>query len=999
MSSSTSSSSTSTTTSDEDDLIDVADPPPRPTAASLARAASFWQRASAIYLSYKATQLSAAAAKAAGGMSEADAKKKIWLPQHERAGAAMFDLASSLSGFYLKVGQFLSVREDFVALPVCRALRPLQESVRPMGAAEVRATLEDAFCSGPGARFASLEDVFESIDLERPLGSASVAQVHAAVLRPELYRFAEDDAGDDEEEGKKKKRKKVKKVLASDDRRVAVKVQRRGVLGCFLEDLAQIRLAAAFLSQREINFDLVSAVDELSSQIRGEFDFAREARVMNRIGKGLRSAGSPIAVPRSVPGLVARTALVMELLPGVPLTRLAGDDVEIPFDVKVVSSADDKAAAAAAAEEEAGEARKTAESGGGGGGGGSGKLPPPPEGIRRLLAARVLDAVTDAYGIMLFELGLLQVRAHGTAASLWRGRTPKRRLASRRLERERDGDYFFCFFLLSLRKPHTLFSRCRRRGEGNSLKKKKKKCDPHPGNIMVDTESSLLPRVGLIDYGQSKRVTRSEQERLARLFAAMAEAGDAPLSGVCAALDDAQSEEVAAAFRALGIVTEVTPLGLASGLTERDLILNTAYRMWDSRGRVQPFAANSTLRQLATRELPPELFFVLRSVQLLRGLAAAAGVEMSVARRWEPLARKVLEAKARRERGDGGGGVRARCGGNHGRPSAWAGGVVPGGVAADDEAWARSLLKGGGRRGERLASALLFPRRGRGLASGLWAAALLSSAAGVTAAAAVALSAAAAASAAAVAASLAPALALWVASLALQASWPVLLLVARRPGAALAHGAAALAALAAAAAAAAAAAGVAAAAGPPPPPSSLASAASSLSRAAPLFLMVPAMLGMLAGLFVNLELLVAARRRRRSGEGKGREGGAGPGAPRAAAADSASSAGAAASRPYSPFAVLAFGAAAPASSSSVGGGASSSLGRRRPKLLLLLQRRPQAPVLLLPRPRRPAAAAAAAAAVAAARPPPLPRPAAAATAKARATTLAAAAAARPAFFF
>ena len=484
MSSSTSSSSTSTTTSDEDDLIDVADPPPRPTAASLARAASFWQRASAIYLSYKATQLSAAAAKAAGGMSEADAKKKIWLPQHERAGAAMFDLASSLSGFYLKVGQFLSVREDFVALPVCKALRPLQESVRPMGAAEVRATLEDAFCSGPGARFASLEDVFESIDLERPLGSASVAQVHAAVLRPELYRFAEDDAGDDEEEGKKKKRKKVKKVLASDDRRVAVKVQRRGVLGCFLEDLAQIRLAAAFLSQREINFDLVSAVDELSSQIRGEFDFAREARVMNRIGKGLRSAGSPIAVPRSVPGLVARTALVMELLPGVPLTRLAGDDVEIPFDVKVVSSADDKAAAAAAAAGEAGEARKTAESGGGGGGGGGGsggssKLPTPPEGIRRLLAARVLDAVTDAYGIMLFELGLLQVRARGTAASLRRGRTPKRRLASRRRERERERWRRFLLFVSSF-PPKTShpFSPTSTEGGGNSLKKQKKSATP-----------------------------------------------------------------------------------------------------------------------------------------------------------------------------------------------------------------------------------------------------------------------------------------------------------------------------------------------------------------------------------------------------------------------------------------------------------------------------------------------------------------------------------------
>lgn len=108
-------------------------------------------------------------------------------------------------------------------------------------------------------------------------------------------------------------------------------------------------------------------------------------------------------------------------------------------------------------------------------------------------------------------------------------------------------------------------------------------CDPHPGNIMVDTESSLLPKIGLIDYGQSKQVTRGEQESLARLYVAMARARDAPLTEVCSALDEAESDEVAAAFKALGIVTEITPLGLASGLTERDLILNTSYRMWDSR--------------------------------------------------------------------------------------------------------------------------------------------------------------------------------------------------------------------------------------------------------------------------------------------------------------------------------------------------------------------------------------------------------------------------------
>ena len=467
---------------------------------------------------------------------------------------------------------------------------------------------------------------------------------------------------------------------------------------------------------------------------------------------------------------------------------------------------------------------------------------------------------------------------------------------------------------------------------------------------MVDIETSVLPKVGLIDYGQSKQVTRGEQEALARLFLAMAQAKDAPLSQVCSALNDAQADEIAAAFKALGIVTEVTPLGLASGLSERDLILNTSFRMWDSRGRVQPFAANSTLRQLATKKLPPQLFFVLRSVQLLRGLAAAAGVEMSVARRWESLAKRVLERRARRERGEGEGEDAEGEGGNVRRPVAWAGGVVPGGVAADDEAWARSLLKK--QKGGRIASALLFPR---GFAAGLfWGAALLSSAAGVAVAAAVSLS-SASASAAAVAASLTPSLALWLASLALQASWPVLLLVARRPGAALAHGTAALAA-AAAAAAAAARVVVSAAAGPPTSPV-------SLQTAAPL-LMAPAMLGMLCGLFANLALLVAALKRRRSGERKRREGGTLPGPP--PPADRASSS-AAASPAYSPSAVSAFGAVPASSSSSLG----------RPKL----QRRLQVPVLL-PRPRRPAMAA---------RPPlRLPRPAtAAATARATAPLAAA----------
>ena len=57
---------------------------------------------------------------------------------------------------------------------------------------------------------------------------------------------------------------------------------------CGFQDLANIRLFAAFLTKTEIKFDMVSAVDELAAQIKLEFDFMREARVMDSISRHLQ---------------------------------------------------------------------------------------------------------------------------------------------------------------------------------------------------------------------------------------------------------------------------------------------------------------------------------------------------------------------------------------------------------------------------------------------------------------------------------------------------------------------------------------------------------------------------------------------------------------------------------------------------------------------------------------------------------------------------------------
>lgn len=69
---------------------------------SWGRAADFWRRATSIYTSYKWTQLRSVAMSLAGASRE-EVEERLWVHQHEHAGAEMYNLAVSLRGFYLKV--------------------------------------------------------------------------------------------------------------------------------------------------------------------------------------------------------------------------------------------------------------------------------------------------------------------------------------------------------------------------------------------------------------------------------------------------------------------------------------------------------------------------------------------------------------------------------------------------------------------------------------------------------------------------------------------------------------------------------------------------------------------------------------------------------------------------------------------------------------------------------------------------------------------------------
>src|SRR3954465_12217838 len=76
---------------------------------------------------------------------------------------------------YIKLGQVLSTRPDLLPKPYIDELEHLQDDVPPMPFEEVERILEEELR-------APISKAFESFAQE-PLGSASLGQVHAAVLR------------------------------------------------------------------------------------------------------------------------------------------------------------------------------------------------------------------------------------------------------------------------------------------------------------------------------------------------------------------------------------------------------------------------------------------------------------------------------------------------------------------------------------------------------------------------------------------------------------------------------------------------------------------------------------------------------------------------------------------------------------------------------------------------------------------------------------------------
>lgn len=146
--------------------------------------------------------------------------------------------------------------------------------------------------------------------------------------------------------------------------------------------------------------------------------------------------------------------------------------------------------------------------------------------------------------------------------------------------------------------------------------------DPHPGNILICRGS----QVALLDYGQVKDLPEKLRLGYANLVLAIA---------------DNDPTRASDSYRELGIDT------FSNCEDEQRELFKLAQTMFDTKlppgvTMLQPFSEESSIKKIAVQAFPEELFCVLRTVHLLRGLSVGLGINYSCAEQWRPIAEEAL---------------------------------------------------------------------------------------------------------------------------------------------------------------------------------------------------------------------------------------------------------------------------------------------------------------------------------------------------------------------
>lgn len=213
-----------------------------------------------------------------------------WIPSDPRLSAQPQAVRirlclETLGPIFIKFGQMLSTRPDILSPELATELTKLQDQVPPFAWSQVEQRLQQAFAQ-------PLQQVFSSFDTE-PIASASVAQVHFAVL----------PSGEE----------------------VAVKILRPHIEQRIEQDLRLLEALARIVQRIPPDgprLRPVEVVAEFRRHLTHELDLRREAANASQLRRNFEHS-TMLKVPKIHWDYCSTHVMVMERMHGIPINQMA----------------------------------------------------------------------------------------------------------------------------------------------------------------------------------------------------------------------------------------------------------------------------------------------------------------------------------------------------------------------------------------------------------------------------------------------------------------------------------------------------------------------------------------------------------------------------------------------------------------------------------------------------------------------------------------------------
>eukprot|EP00581_Thalassiosira_minuscula_P007213 CAMPEP_0183707806 /NCGR_PEP_ID=MMETSP0737-20130205/4259_1 /TAXON_ID=385413 /ORGANISM="Thalassiosira miniscula, Strain CCMP1093" /LENGTH=611 /DNA_ID=CAMNT_0025935535 /DNA_START=220 /DNA_END=2055 /DNA_ORIENTATION=- len=494
----------------------------------------------------------------------------------ETSAPQLVDLILRMGGIYVKIGQVMStIGQGLLPQQYVDALKPLQDGVPPRNYDQISRIIEDS----TGKK---MNELFDSFD-EKPIGAASVAQVHRATLRS---------------------RKEGEQPMP-----IVLKVQYPEVAELFEADLSNLEIATKLFAPE--NLEVAKA---LRKRHENELDFTKEADNLRECTRDMQQYGvepSLVRIPRVVEDICTPNVLAMEYLEGVSLS----DAIQREQDrvAKALGKQDGEELKKVLASR----MREHFENGGGAGSGGMHML-----GDKKM---KLLNVMGPAATTMLRTYASVKDGIENAALSVAKFGSKVRHGWNQNNNLDLIADVGSNKNKSNINLGRALKTLVHVHGI-QLLLSGTYNADPHPGNILILPDG----RLGLLDYGMVGRLSPKDRETAAETILALSnkdKAATAKLyrdNGYKVSFQSGGESDDAILHRFASFHwdrIDLSPLTLDNGETVdlKELLRSTrehAVPSWVEEGR--------------------------RLGGLLMGVNAQAARPISLAKEWRPIAQKAL---------------------------------------------------------------------------------------------------------------------------------------------------------------------------------------------------------------------------------------------------------------------------------------------------------------------------------------------------------------------